>query len=78
MEFKREETPTIMDGLVVRWKRGQDEISASRNRVCVDCTISGEDDAAVVIATILAAKDEASTMAEANRFSNWKPAKEQP
>ena len=40
MEFDREETPTIMDGLVVRWygKVGwsnKPEISASRNGVVI-------------------------------------------
>jgi hypothetical protein len=37
MEFTREETPTIMDGMVIRYKVGRySEISASRNRVNID------------------------------------------
>jgi hypothetical protein len=41
MLFERNETPTIMDGLVVRWtcKTGwvnRPEISASRNGVCIN------------------------------------------
>ena len=40
MKFEREETPTIMDGLVVRWTFNtgwvnKPEISASRNGVCI-------------------------------------------
>jgi hypothetical protein len=40
MEFNRDETPTIMDGLVVRWKgkvnyANYPEISASRNGVLI-------------------------------------------
>ena len=40
MIFEREETPTIMDGKVVRWKAktgwvNQPEISASRNGVAI-------------------------------------------
>lgn len=40
MEFERKDTPTVMDGMVVRWKgmvewRNYPEISASRNGVCI-------------------------------------------
>lgn len=40
MKFEREDTPTIMDGQVIRWtsKTGwvnKPEISASRNGVCI-------------------------------------------
>jgi hypothetical protein len=33
MKFEREDTPTIMDGLVVRYRCGSFEINASRNGV---------------------------------------------
>lgn len=35
MKFEREDTPTIMDGVVVRYKFGAFEISASRNGLMV-------------------------------------------
>jgi hypothetical protein len=37
MIFERRDTPTIMDGLVVRYKDGPLEISASRRGVCISC-----------------------------------------
>ena len=37
MEFRRDDTPTVMDGIVVRYKLSgvTGQISASRNGVCV-------------------------------------------
>lgn len=40
--FRREDTPTIMDGLVIRYKwRQTSEISASRNGVSVHLQMDG-------------------------------------
>ena len=36
MEFTRKDTPTIMDGMVVRYRCGDFEISASRNGVSIN------------------------------------------
>jgi len=36
MEFTRKDTPTIMDGMVVRYRCGDFEINASRNGVSVN------------------------------------------
>jgi len=33
IEFKREDTPTIMDGMVIRYQYGDFEINAGRNGV---------------------------------------------
>jgi hypothetical protein len=60
MIFEREDTPTIMDGMVVRWYgkvyyANKPEISASRNGVC----ISGVWDQVREVESIKAQLDEA-------------------
>ena len=44
MEFTREDNPTIMDGLVVRYKCGHFEINASRNGISTDGHLPRIDD----------------------------------
>lgn len=73
-EWMSRETPTICDGLVVRWTRGEDdgrrmvpEVSASRNAVYVGDICCGSDESVeALIATIRQAQLRARSIARSN------------
>jgi hypothetical protein len=63
--------PTIMDGRVVRWRKGDHEISASRNAVYVDAVAHHDLALEQIIQVMRAAQVEARAMSSMDRFGGY-------